>query len=90
MKENLGELRDLLVEHVKEFVSGDKTLITTHHSEVVSNKSSFNTDDLAPCSHEEADYRMIPHVVKQNIKKIRILSNDADVVIISLALLHTI
>ena len=33
---------------------------------------------------------MIPHVVKQNIKKIRILSNDADVVIISLALLHTI
>ena len=82
-----------MVEHIKEFVSGDKTLITTHHSEVVSNKSSFNTDDLAPCSHEEADYRMILHVadmVKQNIKKIRILSNDTDVVIISLAFFHTI
>ena len=58
--------------HVKEFENGDKTLVTTHHSKAVSNKSSFNTDDLGPCSHEEADYRMMLHVadmVKQNITK---------------------
>ena len=55
--------------------------------------SSFNTDDLGPCSREEADYRMMLHganMVKQNITKSRIGSNDTDAVVISLAFLHAI
>ena len=46
----------------KEYENGDKTLVTTHHSKAVSNKSSFNTDDLGQRSHEEADYRMMLYV----------------------------
>ena len=82
-----------LLYHVKEFESGDKTLVTTHHSKAVSKKSSFNRDDLGPRSHEEADYRTMLHMadmVKQNLTKIRIISNDTDVVVISLAFFHAI
>ena len=48
------------------------------------------TNDLGPCSHEEADYQMMLHVadmVKKNITKIRIVSNDTGVVVIFLAFL---
>ena len=75
LKENLGELQALLVKHAKELENGDKTIITTHHSKVFSNKSSFNTNDLGPCSIEEADYRMMLHradMPKQNITNFRI------------------
>ena len=62
MKENLGYVQDLLVDHAKEFENGDKTLITTHDSKVDSNKSQLKTNDLGPLLHEEANYRMMSHV----------------------------
>ena len=62
MRENLGYVQDLLVEHFKEFQNGNKTLNATYRSKVDSNKSQLNTNDLGPLSHEEADYRMMPHV----------------------------
>ena len=54
----------------------------TSSSRVVSNESSFNTEDLGPCSREESHHRMILYVadmLKQNITKILIVNNDTDV-----------
>ena len=55
--------------------------------------SNLNTEYISPCSHEEADYRMLLHVsdmARNNITKIRILTIDTDVPVIAIAHFHDI
>ena len=55
--------------------------------------SNTNTEYISPCSHEEADYRMLLHVsdmVRNNITKIRIRTIDTDVLVIAIGLFHDI
>ena len=50
--------------------------------------SNLNTEYISPCSHEEADYRMLLHVsdmARNNITKIRIRTIDTDVPLIAIA-----
>ena len=50
--------------------------------------SNLNTEYISPCSHEEADYRMLLHVsdmARNNITKIRIRTIDTDVPVIATA-----
>ena len=40
----------------------DKVILSTIHKSVVSSNPVVNLDDLQPCSHEEADTRILLHV----------------------------
>lgn len=63
-----------------------KQVITTHHTDVF----SINLQDvsgLAPCTHEEADTRMLlhlDHAVRQGHQKVSIRTVDTDVVVLAI------
>ena len=60
---------------------------------MVSSSSELELEYLAPCTHEEADYRMILHIsdlVRNNFTKVRVRSNDTDVLAICTAYFHEI
>jgi len=47
------------------------------------------TDDLEPCNHEEADYRMMlhaAHALKNGYRNVCIIATDTDVVVLAIAL----
>ena len=77
--ENLCELQDPLVGHVEELENGkEKKTLPNMILKLFPTRARFNTDDLGPCSHEEAHYRMMLYVAdmfKQNITKILIVNN---------------
>ena len=53
----------------------------------------ISTDFLSPCNHEEADTRLFVHVndaVSNGYRKVMIIANDADVVVIALSIFHSI
>ena len=63
----------------------DKQVITTHHSGIFCNQRQ-DEEGLAPCSHEEADTRIMVHVqdtVKQGYTKISIRTIDTDVMVLA-------
>jgi len=62
-----------------------KQVISTHHSNVLCAQPRYVTD-LAPCSHEEADTRIMIHLedaVKQGNTKVTIRTVDTDVVVLA-------
>ena len=64
----------------------DKTIITTQGTIAVSN-APVELDGLSPCTHEEADSRMMVHLsdaAKEN-KHILLRSTDTDVVVLAVA-----
>ena len=64
-----------------------KTLLTTQEEEVLSNPPS-DVSQLQPCTHEEADSRMLLHVwnaYQQGYRSIVIHTTDTDVVVIAIA-----
>jgi hypothetical protein len=65
-----------------------KQVISTHGEKVVCSPTRDNLDDLEPCTHEEADTRMLLHAAdaaKQGSKKILLRTVDTDVVVIAIA-----
>lgn len=63
-------------------------IVVTHGSQVLSSPL-INTANLSPCSHEEADTRMILHAnnaIKQGHNKILLRTVDTDVVVLAVAL----
>ena len=45
-------------------------------------------ESLQPCTHEEADTRILPHCTKRGIMKVTIRTDDSDLVIISVGHFH--
>ena len=71
---------------VEEIPETETTVIATVGSGVLSN-SNLNTLNIEPCNHEEADTRLLLHVLdgaKSGIKKISIITVDTDVVVIAI------
>ena len=63
------------------------TIVATNLENVVTNDLSLNNQELGPCNHEEADTRLLLHVLSGSscgYKKIFIITVATDVVVISL------
>ena len=83
--ENKNELFQMIANHLTN-VEGNLVIISTKMEHVVSN-SAGGLADLEPCNREEADTRLIVHVidgVRKGKRKITITTVDTDVVVISL------
>jgi hypothetical protein len=62
----------------------DKQIITIHHTDVICTKHQ-DVSGLTPCTHEEADTRILLHVkdaVQQEYNKVSIRTVDTDVVVL--------
>ena len=78
------------------YLAGQLTTIGTDHGEAVSTKNEtvvFNNDrtdaaDLSPCTHEEADTRLLLHAAdaaRRRYTKVMVRTVDTDVVVIAVA-----
>ncbi len=78
------ELFDFLATRVAE-IDTNKKVISTYHKDVVCTQAR-DVDGLVPCSHEEADSRILLHVqdaVRQGYSKVSIRTVDADVTVLA-------
>ncbi len=74
-------------------VQDGKAIYATQGVDVVCSSTSMDLSELAPCSHEEADTRLLLHVadaVKKGFKSVCIRTVDTDVVIVAIACYHQI
>ena len=65
-----------------------KQIVATHGTKVLCSPPLTVGSDLSPCSHEEADTRMMVHVadaVRNGHKSIMIRTADTDVVVLAVA-----
>ena len=84
--ENKTDLFSFLAEYAIT-VNTEKLVVSTHGKNVLCNRIK-DTDDLAPCSHEEADTRIFVHMadaVKEGLRSILIRTVDTDVVVLAIA-----
>jgi hypothetical protein len=67
-------------------IETEKLIVTTQGSIVLSNHA-FDQSGLSPCTHEEADTRMMVHLVHaaQHNKRVMIRTVDTDVVVLAVA-----
>ena len=69
----------------------EKQVISTYGKQVLSTLPRDDTSSLAPCTHEEADTRMLLHVqdaVQRGHKKILLLTVDTDALVLKVAVLY--
>ena len=66
----------------------EKQVITTKGKDILCSPARNNTTNLAPCTHEEADTRMILHptdAVQEGYRKIVLRTVDTDVLVLAIA-----
>ena len=83
--ENKVELFSFLATTVAASIDCSKQIISTHRTKVFCNKSR-DVSGLAPCTHEEADTRIILHLedaVKAGNTKVSIRTVDTDVIVLA-------
>ena len=84
--ENKAELFEFLAHHIAGLQNTDKQIITTLRNEVMCN-DSLQHPNLSPCSHEEADTRIILHLADAAMSgydRIMIRTVDTDVVVLAI------
>ena len=70
-----------------------KEIYSTHGNDVISSSERTNLELLAPCTHEEADTRLMVHALdaaSNGCNRIRIRSNDTDVIVLAIAVANTL
>lgn len=70
-----------------------KQIYTTHGDGVLSTTSRMELPVLQPCIHEEADTRIMVHVLDASLsghKRIKIRSNDTDVIVLAISVVNTV
>ena len=78
---------------LRSFVQEDKQLVVTSDMEVFSKPPLPDRSSIAPCTHEEADSRMLLHVAhaaKNGHHKMMIQTVDTDVVVLAVAVAQTL
>ena len=83
---NKTKLFKMIAEAVIQILETLATIVATIGSKIVSN-SSLEKLNIEPCNHEEADTRLLLHVLdgaNSGIKKVSIIAVDTDVVVIAL------
>ena len=92
--ENKNELFLLLASYVVSMdMPCDKELYTTAGESVLSSKNRMDLTSLAPCTHEEADTRLMGHILDASLCghwRIMIRTNDTDVVVLAASIVNTI
>jgi len=87
--ENKTELFSFLSEQVTRLpTENDKEIYATHGRVVLCSTGQSDLTNLAPCSHEEADTRLLLHVsdaVQKGSTKVTIRTVDTDVVVLAVA-----
>lgn len=74
-------------------VTENKEIYTTHGEGVLSSTKRTDMCILAPCTHEEADTRLMLHVLDASSsghKRIKIRSNDTDVIVLAISVANTL
>ena len=88
--ENKRELFKFLAECIAS-LEVEKQVISTYGKQILSTLPRDDTSSLAPCTHEEADTRMLLHVqdaVQQGHEKILVRTVDTDVLVLAVAVLQ--
>lgn len=84
--ENKVELFSFLATSVTAIdTDSEKQIISTHHAEVICTQPR-EVSGLAPCTHEEADTRILLHVedaVKEGYRKVSVRTVDTDVLVLA-------
>ena len=86
--ENKKELFHFLATFVQDIEDGGNA-ITTYGSSVITNNKDIDCSSLQPCTHEEADTRIMVHLAhasRNGHKRIVIRTVDTDVVVLALSL----
>ena len=66
-----------------------KKVFATHGESVLSSEDRRDMSALAPCTHEEADSRVMTHAFDASLqghRRIKIQSNDTDVVVLAVSI----
>ena len=88
--ENKNELFLLLASYVVSMViPDDKEPYTTSGESVLSSTNRMNLTNLSPCTHEEADTRLMVHVLDASCcghRGIMIRTSDTDVVVLAVSI----
>ena len=82
----------MISDSISSMTSNTTEILCTKRSHVISNTRSL-TDNLQPCSQEEADTRLLLHVrdiASSGLRKIMIIASDTDVVVIALYIFHSL
>jgi len=91
--ENKKELFAFLSQQAGKIEIDGKQVIVTNGKDVLCYPSTYTSEKLSPCSHEEADIRMMVHIadaVDKGHNSIMIRTVDTDVVVLAVAAVHTL
>ena len=86
--ENKTELFNYLTDEIVHVNHNNKLVVATHDENVVSSPQ-YDSRHITPCSHEEADVKMMVHVADisyQGLKKIMLRTVDTDVLVLAVAI----
>ena len=89
---NKTKLFKMIAEAVIQILETLATIVATIGSKIVSN-SSLEKLNIEPCNHEEADTRLLLHVLdgaNSGIKKVSIITVDMGIVVIALRHFYTL
>ena len=70
-----------------------KEIYATHGKTVMTSSKRTEMNSLSPCSHEEADTRLIVHALDASLKghrRVKIRTNDTDVVVLAISVANTL
>ena len=94
LDENKTELFAFLAHNITSISTEEgKDVYTTHGSDVLCSTVDADLTNLAPCSHEEVDTRLLLHVadaVQKGFRKVCVRTVDTDVVVLAIAMFDRI
>ena len=70
-----------------------KEIYATHGETVMTSSNRTEMNSLSPCSHEEADTRLMVHALDASLKghrRVKIRTNDTDVVVLAISVANTL
>ena len=86
---NKTELFYFLAECIKDMHTGDKVILSTKDTQVITSNSNIDLHKLEPCTQEEADTRIFLHVKDATVsghRNIMIRTVDTDVLVIAISM----
>ena len=86
---NKTELFHFLADKVAEMITGNPVIMTKEENAITTtSNTSVNLDEMAPCTHEEADTRIFVHArhaATEGYKSLMVEANDTDIVVIAIS-----
>ena len=70
-----------------------KEVYSTHGSSVLTSSNRSEMSNLAPCTHEESDTRLMIQALDASLRgyrRIKIITNDTDVIVLALSVVSTL